>query len=76
MFASIGTKLHKKHPDWCNAWKVLGIAAIAIMLTVSLISNSSTQLASAASCAVLPGSKVTAVGNEVGNVPENVIMAS
>ncbi len=64
---------HKNTPDWSSVWKRLAIACIAIMLTAPLISVNSTQLASAASCAVLPVSKVTAKGNEEGNVPGNII---
>ncbi|HEX7034019.1 MAG TPA: discoidin domain-containing protein [Nitrososphaera sp.] len=64
---------HKQNPDWSSTWKWLAFATIAIMLVAPLISNSPAQQASAASCAVLPISRVTAVGNEVGNVPGNVV---
>ncbi len=73
MFAAIVMNFHKKSLDWNRTRRRLGFVAIAIVLIAALISNGSTQLASAASCVVLPVSKVTAVGNEVESDPENVI---
>lgn len=60
-----------------SIWKGLVFSTIAIMLAAPALGvGMLTQQASGASCTALPASAVVAIGNEVGNVPANVIDGS